>query len=134
MNREVIIEAIEQAATKGGYMFHSDEEQQMPVAVKSYPALWLVPPQFSSIEGRKHGKVTYAVKLHMMHEGAKFTGQQRNQKWKQMEDEVIEIFASVSQHERVVAVNNLKMGNNSKTHSTHGELVVTATADVVTFF
>ena len=134
MNRETIVNAIEQAATSGGYTFHCDGEQQMPVAVKEYPALWLTPPQFLKIEGRKSGKITYSVKVYAMENGIKFSPTERLNKLNKLEEDVVQMFAAVSQDERVVAVNNLKMSNNSKTDCTHGELVMTATAEVVTFF
>ena len=50
------------------------------------------------------------------------------------EVDVVQLFSSVSQHQRVVAVNNLSMDTNPKTHSTHGELVTKAKTEVVVFF
>ena len=134
MNRKTIINAIEQVATSLGYEFYCDGEQQMPVAVSRYPALWLAPPQFLKIEGRKHGKITYSVKVYAMVDGLKFWSPMRNSKLIKLEEDLVQIFAEVSQKEGVVTVNNLKMSNNQKTHHTHGELVMMATAEVVTFF
>ena len=134
MNRKIIIEAIEQAAATLGYEFHCDGERQMPVAVKSYPAMWLMPPQFAKIEGRRHGKITFSVELLAMEDGAKYSAAERRGALERLEVDVVQLFSSVSQHQRVVAVNNLSMDTNPKTHSTHGELVTKAKTEVVVFF
>lgn len=134
MNRETVINAIKQAAATSGYKFHCDDEQQMLVAVKEYPTLWLTPPQFLKIEGRKSGKITYSVKVYGMVDGVRFSPAERLDKLNRLEEDVMQMFAAVSQNEAVVAVNNLKMNQELQSRTRQGELVMTATAEVVTHF
>ena len=86
------------------------------------------------MEGRKHGKVTYDVTLHVMEAGAKLSPAERQQTWSRLEDELIEIFSKLSDAKRVIAVEDLKIRHTSSTLTTHGEVAATATAEVVTFF
>ena len=51
-----------------------------------------------------------------------------------LEEDLVQMFAEVSQYDGVVVVNDLKIKNESKGPTRHGELVMVATAEVVTFF
>ena len=134
MNRTFLINAIESIATADGYSFYTDSEERASQQIKSYPATWLLPPKFQQMEGRKHGKVTYSLTLYAMDAGAKLSPAQREQTWSRLEEDLIDIFSKLSDTERVIAVEKLKIQHSSLTLTTHGEVAATATADVVTFF
>lgn len=134
MNRTYLINAIDSIATADGYSFYTDGEERMSEQIKSYPAAWLQPPKFQQMEGRKHGKVTYDVTLHVMEAGAKLSPVERQQTWSRLENELIEIFSKLSDATLVIAVEDLKIRHTSSTLTTHGEVAATATAEVVTFF
>lgn len=134
MNRTFLINAIESIATADGYSFYTDSEERTSEQIKSYPAAWLLPPKFQQMEGRKHGKVTYSLTLHAMDAGAKLSPAQREQTWSRLEEELIEMLSKLSDTERVIAVEKLKIQHSSLSLTTHGEVAATATADVVTFF
>ncbi len=134
MNRKTILEAFNQAAAAVGYKFYSDEEGRAPVSVKEYPALWLAPPQFVKMEGRKHGRITYSVTLHAMRQGAKHTAEMRNDEWAAMEESLLEFFNLLSQHHLVAVVDKLTIRNSSMSLTAHGEVAATAEAEVVTIF
>lgn len=125
---------MEQAATAKGYTFYSDVEELARSTVKILPAVWLSPPKFSSVEGRKHGKITYEVTLHAMCDGVKCASAARNQSWTQMEEELVEIFSLLSHNEKVATVRELTIRNTTNTLACCGEVVATATAQVVTLF
>ena len=134
MNHTYLINAIESIATADGYSFYSDSEERMSEQIKSYPAVWLQPPKFQQMEGRKHGKVTYDVTLHAMDAGAKLSPAEREQTWSRLEDDLVEMFSKLSDTIRVISVEELKIRRTSSTLTTHGEVAATATAEVVTFF
>lgn len=134
MNHTYLINAIESIATADGYSFYSDSEERMSEQIKSYPAVWLQPPKFQQMEGRKHGKVTYDVTLHAMDAGAKLSPAERKQTWSRLEEELIGMFSKLSDTERVITVEKLKIQHSSLSLTTHGEVAATATAEVVTFF
>lgn len=134
MNRQFILDAVEQAATARGYSFHSDSDVGLKLPRSAYPAVWLNPPQFVSKQGRTHGKVTYSLTMHLMGRGVKLNAAQRAQAWEQMEDDALEIFSIVSQGDKVVAVNGLKIRSGDIALASNGEVVTTATAEVVTFY
>lgn len=134
MNRQLILDAVEQAATARGYSFHSDSDIGLKLPRSAYPAVWLNPPQFVSKQGRTHGKITYSLTMHLMGEGLKLDAAQRAQRWAQMEEDALAIFSAVSLSDKVVAVNGLKILCDDVAFAPHGEVVTTATADVVSFY
>ena len=134
MNRKQLLQAVERIATADGYHFHSTDDRHMSQLITAYPTIWLSPPVFSSMQGRKHGKVVYAVTLHAMDAGAKLPPEERESIWTRLEQDVVELFSSLSSEEFVVAVENLKIRHSSHTLTPHGEVAATATAEVVTFF
>ena len=134
MNRQTVVHAFQQVAMAHGYEFYFDDEKQIPTLVSKYPAVWLAPLQFLKIEGRKHGKITYSVKVYAMFNDLKLWEPRRISKMQKLEEDLVQIFAEVSQYDGVVVVNDLKIKNESKGPTRHGELVMVATAEVVTFF
>ena len=134
MNRNSIVESLRTLATAYGYAFYTDEARLLPQNVKSFPALWLLPPEFKSKEGRTHGKITYSLQVHALAEGAKLPPAEHETVWSKLESDLVKIFARLSQCERVIAVGKLSMKCNFATLSSQGEISATATADVVTHF
>lgn len=134
MNREKLINAFESIATAEGYKFHSAEERYIPQFTSHYPALWLTPPTFHSIEGKNHGAITYSVKLHAMQDGAKQSLKRRNATRIELEDMLLRLFTTLSQEEFVAEVENIQICHSSQTLSSHGEVAATATAEVIIIF
>ena len=69
-----------------------------------------------------------------MEDGAKYSAAERRAALERLEVDVVQLFSSVSQHQRVVAVNNMSMATNPKNHSAHDNLAIKAQAEVVVFF
>ena len=134
MNRKQLLQAVERIATADGYHFHSTDDRHMSQLITAYPTVWLSPPVFSSMQGRKHGKVTYSVTLHALEAGAKLPPEKREEVWARLEQDIVEMFSTLSQEDFVVAVEDLKIRHTSHTLTAHGEIAATATADVITFF
>ena len=134
MNRTYLLNAVESIAAENGYEFHSADDRYMSQHIAAYPAMWLSPPQFSSMEGRSHGKITYSMTLHALDAGAKLSPVERNGAWARLEHDLVELFTSLSRKSLVLAVENLAVRAADSTLTTHGEVSATATADVVTFF
>ncbi len=134
MNRTHLLQAFSRTATADGYHFHSTDERYIPQLVTAYPALWLAPPEFKSMEGRKHGTITYNIKVHALDAGAKLSPAERNERHTAMEEELVKLFSTLSEEEFVVAVENLSIRHTSQTLTATGEVAATATAEVITFF
>lgn len=134
MNRTQLLKAFEQKATADGYCFHSTDDRYIPQLVSAYPALWLSPPKFESIEGRTHGKITYYVTVHALDAGAKLSPTERNTRHAALEDELLDVFSTLSEQDFVIAVENLSIKHTSQTLTSAGEVAATATAEVITFF
>lgn len=134
MNRKAIIQSLDTLSTAKGYTFYNGADPLLPQRVKRYPAVWLSPLRFKSMEGRNHGKMTYSLTLRALAHAAKLNPAEHEAVWQGMERDVIEIFSSLSQQASIVAVENLSLKSDIATLSSSGELALEATAEVVTYF
>ena len=134
MNRNYLTQALRQIATDEGVNFHSAEESEMATQIKAYPAMWLCPPEFKQMEGRKRGKVTYSVKLHALRSGANLSAEERNGLYGELEELLVRSFMKLSKQAKVIAVESLEISCSTGRLTPHGEVAATATANVVTMF
>ena len=134
MNRTNLLKAVESSATTNGYHFYTGDEHYIPQLATAYPALWLNPPKFQSIEGRTHGKITYAVTLHALGANAKASPDELREMSAELDEQLLGTFSSLSEADFVVAVENLQIRHQSLTRTAVGNATATATADVITFF
>ena len=133
MNRAFLCSAIEGLVSKCGYNFQLSDEAYYPTTVCRYPAAFMSQPKFSSLEGRKHGRITYSVLLTLAQNGAKMSPSERNSTLSTMEEQAMNIFVELSQNEKVAVVENLTIVAHSEI-DTHGAISIEAEAQVVTIF
>ena len=95
MNRNSIIQALDTIAKTKGYTLYTDADSLLPQRLKSFPAIWLSPLKFKSMEGRKHGKITYSLSLKALTQAAKLPPADHEGVWAKMEDDVLEIHHSI---------------------------------------
>lgn len=133
MNRTLLCSAIEGLVSKCGYNFQLSDKAYYPTTVCRYPAAFMSQPEFSSLEGRKHGRITYKVSLTLAKHGAKQNPEERNTIIATMEEDVMNIFVELSQNERVAVVEELTIVPCSEV-DTHGAITIKAETKVVTIF
>ncbi len=133
MNCTYLRGAIEEAVSTCGYTLTEGAEHYLPTSICTYPAAHLLPPEFHSIEGRNHGKITYSIELRLFHQGAKLSPSERSERLDAMEVDMVEIFTLLSNYERVLSVEDLTIAPAS-TVDNHGAVAMVAKADIVTYF
>ena len=133
MNRAYLCSAIEGLSSQYGYHFQLNGESHYPTTVCRYPAAFMSQPEFVSLEGRKHGRITYKVSLTLAKQGAKQSPEERNSSLSTMEEQAMNIFVELSQNEHVAVVEELTIAPCSEV-DTHGAIIVKAEAQVVTIF
>ena len=135
MNRALLCSAIEGLVSKCGYDFRLLDKSSYPATVCRYPAASLFSPEFIAQEGRKHGRITYKLSLHLAQQGAKLSPNERHEMLNQMEQQLIEIFVELSKAECVAVVDKLTISpQSSPTIDNHGALAMVAEAEVETIF
>lgn len=134
MNNSILVESLRQAAAAAGYGFRcSDSDRQTP-ADTGFPAALLAPPTLHSAQGRRHGRLAYDVVLRLSDIAADLPPQQRSAKRQKLEADALEIFTSLSEQPRIIAVENLTVAHQPLAASIHGETAVIAKARIHTFF
>lgn len=103
-------------------------------SINTLPAAWLCTPRLIEVEGRKRGRATYSVELHLLESGAKLTLNERETKLDEMETLIIELFTQLSDSENIISVENLKLQPSLFRLSNRGEISITATCEVITNF
>lgn len=133
MNNSILVNALRDAARDAGYKLRCADAERL-TASGVYPAALLVPPAVHSAKGRRHGRIEYDVTLRLVDTGADLPPEERYPKRQKMENDALAIFTSLSQSERVIAVENLTVSQLPASASIHGETAVAAKARVITYF
>ena len=134
MNRAILCSAIEGLASQYGYHFQLADKSYYPTTISRYPAAFMIQPEFASMEGRRHGRITYKVALRLAQQGAKLAPDQRNDVLATLERDLMEIFVALSQTKCVAVVENLTISPCSEAIDTHGAIALEAKAYVTTIF
>lgn len=127
MTRKNLISAVQQICSDCGYNFRTLDKDHLPAQTPQLPAAVLIPPNFRSISGRNHGRITYAVTLYLFRSGAHLTPEQQAELMEQLESEALEIFSQLSVVESVATVDNLTL--SPQIHSRIGRAEVSLKAD-----
>ena len=69
MTRVHLAQLLRDLASTHDYAFFSAPDEYMPSELDRYPAAWLTPPRLKEVEGRRHGKRTYEIQLHLLQPG-----------------------------------------------------------------
>ncbi|MCH5330110.1 MAG: hypothetical protein J1E04_04020 [Alistipes sp.] len=134
MNNSALVEALREAASRKGYTLRCADADRLTPASSRFPAALLAPPVVHSARGRRHGRIEYDVTLRLSDLGADLPPEERYRLRQQIENDALEIFTSLSRHQRIIAVENLNITQLPFSASLHGEAAVTAKARVLTFF
>jgi len=134
MNRAILSSAIEGLVSGYGYEFNQDDCARYPTTICRYPAAFMSQPEFSSIEGRKHGRITYNITLHLAQQGAKLSPSKQNRLIAEMEQQMLDIFTDLSLEESVAVVEGLQISSTSPAIDNHGAVAIVGKAKVVTIF
>ena len=134
MNRAFLCSAIEGLVSQCGYHFKIGDKSHYPTTVCRSPAAFMTHPEFESIEGRRHGRITHKVTLKLAQQGAKLSSSERNALLNTMEEELLELFVALSKTERVAVVDKLTIAPCSEAIDAHGALAIEAEAYVTTIF
>jgi hypothetical protein len=133
MNRTLLCSAIDGLVSKCGYNFQLSDEAYYPTTVCRYPAAFMSQPKFVSLEGRKHGRITYSVSLTLAKDGAKMDPEERHITLSEMEEQAMNLFVELSKNKLVTVVENLTIVARSEVDA-HGAISIKAQAQVVTIF
>lgn len=134
MNRANLNSAVEHLSSLYGYDFVSAAEISLPSLIKELPTVLMAPPEFRSMEGRSHGRITYRVKLHLLHGAAKASPQERAEMLDTMEQDALGIFSELCEEYFVAAVEELTMTPATKPITNYGDIALTVAANIVTIF
>jgi hypothetical protein len=134
MNRTSLVEAVQEIATQKGYTFCPTSAEGLPAHASKLPTLVMIQPKMLRIEGRKHGKITYNLTLHLLHRGATLPPDEQTALLNRAEDDAIDTLTILSTHPQVIAIENLQTSASTSRLSHHGDVTITATAEVVCHF
>lgn len=133
MNRALLCGAMEGLVSEYGYDFTLHDKSYYPTTISRYPAAFMSQPEFSSIEGRKHGRITYKVTITLACQAAKLAPAERNEVFNRIEQDITNIFLELSQAEFVAVVKNLTIKTLGGIDS-HGAAAMEAQALIETIF
>ena len=121
-------------ASAHDYAFFSAPDEYMPSEIDRYPAAWLTPPRLKEVEGRRHGKRTYEIQLHLLQPGMRLTHAERARRLDEMEQTLLGIFTELTEDPKVICVERLSIRSRTCAFTNHGEISQSATAEAVVWF
>lgn len=134
MNNAILVSALRTAASDAGYRLRCADDDRLSAASAGFPAALLSPPVVHSAKGRRHGRIEYDVTLRLSNLGADLPPEQRYTARQKIENDALDIFVSLSQNPRIIAVDNLTVTPLPLSASLHGEIAAVAKARILTFF
>lgn len=135
MNRTRLLQAVERLAVERGFHFLTLRRQEIPTLVRAYPAALLYPLSLRSVEGRKSGRASYDIELTLLRTVGRTAGPgARAEVAAQLEEQLLDLFTALSDEECVLAVEELQIRPESAPLTVHGEIALTAQAQIVTWF
>ncbi|MBQ9137082.1 MAG: hypothetical protein IJX65_00410 [Alistipes sp.] len=134
MNRKTLISAVEQSCALSGYNFATLTAESIAAHPPHFPVALLAEPKFQSITGRHHGRITYALTLHLLVQGAYLPPEQRREALSTLQSHALEIFSNLSTHPQVALVQELTINPTAHTLLNKGELGITCQAEVEVIF
>lgn len=134
MNRIQLTNALQKIAEESGYAFRTGPARTMPANISSYPTAWLEPPVLKSKEGRRHGRIVYSLRLHILRDGLRLPPAERTARQSEAEESLLEIFTLLSEDPAVALVDELRISTAEFSLTPHGEISATAEADVETLY
>lgn len=134
MLRKQLRAAIEKAARQSGYEFFQGFPYRMNSITVRFPALWLVPPKMTRIDGRREGEARYRVEMHLMHLNRKFTETDKEQRWETMERDALRIINRIGPEEGIFCTAAISLTPSEFTLTAHGELSLKAEFDATLYF
>ncbi len=134
MNRTHLTEAVGSIVTARGYVFHTSTEEYLPTAVAELPAAFMPYPEFRGVEGRRRGKITWSLTLHLLAAGSKLSPKQRAAELGRLEEEALAILQELSDAAEVLAIEEVQMTPSAMRLTTRGDVSLTVTADAICLF
>ena len=125
MTRVHLAQLLRDLASAHDYAFFSAPDEYMPSEIDRYPAAWLTPPRLKEVEGRRHGKRTYEIQLHLLQPGMRLN---------EMEQTLLGIFTELTEDPKVICVERLSIRPRTCAFTNHGEISQSATAEAVVWF
>lgn len=134
MKRRQLIEAIRQIANDWGYTLHVTTESEASAQIDSLPTILMAPPQLSHKSGRYHGRITYDVRLTMLHDAMRLSPSERQELHSDAETILLEMFVALSNNRTVANVESLTVKSSENSITPFGDTTTTASAVVVTIY
>ena len=107
MTRVHLAQLLRDLTSAHDYAFFSAPDEYMPSEIDRYPAAWLAPPRLKEVEGRRHGKRTYEIQLHLLQPGMRLTHAERARRLDEMEQTLLGIFTELTEDPKVICVERL---------------------------
>lgn len=129
-----LAQQLRELAAVRDYAFFSAPDEYMASEIDRYPAAWLTPPRLKTAEGRRHGKRTYEIQLHLLQPGLRLTHAERARRLDEMERTLLDIFTELTEDPKVICAERLSIRPRTCAFTNHGEISQSAAAEVTVWF
>lgn len=134
MLRNQLSAAVESAAQELGYGFRQGFEYRMGEVPVRFPAVWLVPPRVTRVEGREEGEIVYRATLHLIRLDRRYDEQAKERQWAEMERDALAMIGRIGKQQGVFCTGNIALTPAEFSLTRQGELSMKAEFDARMYF
>ncbi len=134
MNRIKIKEALFEAAKAIEYQPLIVTESELQSAISTMPTMWIQPLKLKAITGRNRGRATYTVTITAMSEWGTVSPENKDDTRAKLEQDILSMLTEASRAEFVAEIESIKITPSTKPTTKHGDLSITAEANIVTIY
>lgn len=134
MSRYKLIGAVKEVAELLGYKFYTGQDAAMAAKIKSYPALWLSPPEIKKMSGRMNCRDVYKIEMMLMMSPNVSPRTEPEEVWRILEDDAVALRRNITSHKSIRSVSDFRITPNRKYVTKNGEITMSVECEVVLFY
>ena len=134
MNSKKIVEALARIGGRLGYGFGTGAAHRALCEKGSEADMWLLPPTLRMVEGRHHGRATYALTLYATHRRLRIDNAETVTLIDRMQSDMLTAFTALSEEPFVALIDSLKIETKGCGLRPDAGIGIVVTANVETIF
>lgn len=134
MNSKKITEALSRICGRLDYRFGTGTAHKALYGKSGDATVWLLPPTLCMVDGRRHGRATYSLTLHVTRRRPRLDNAQTAALLDRMQSDALAMFTELSEEPFVALVDALKIETKGSGLRPDAGANIVVTADVETIF
>lgn len=134
MNRAKIQQALLSAIKDCGLSSIISPVLDASTLLSKLPAIWFSSPNLISVEGRDGGRIEYSLSLAAIYDCKGQSDEEKGVTLSEMEQKLLSVLTFLSHSESVITIDEITIKQLAKPTNRVGDLVLSCSCEITTFF